>query len=1252
MQATNRRLNRSIMVKEKKHIKPASIVCWNCNSAKDKYDAVSLFLQKQQPDVLVLTETKTKDDDLLNFRTYNSSFSNYNHHSRSSGVGFIIKQSIPFSSSTRDSFILPVHGNSSAIVVKTIVLKLYSKRNSACKEIAIIGVYSPPGIDKRSQLTLKNRISTVIRNQTTVNREFVVTGDVNCSSTLAGDSDAPFPADTNAWAEEFAEEHALFSANLMYAPDKPTRRHSHRIIDWALASQPSTISDLKVVDDDLLISDHFPLFISLNSKSAVLAHRKRLRMSLEDSTPEDVDSAFSRFAAIYPKPPLDFSLDSKTNSQSHIDEYWNWLAATLRLTVAGIGEEIYTRTTPKKWWCRGLTELLQTERKHKKKLEQLKRTSPPDEAAITAQIKLHSTALHAFRDAQEQKRSTALLEIANKCVRQNESGNTEIVWKEVRKLFPANRTQLNSIKNANGTLPSSEKESINNLASSIANVYNRDTDLFDEKATNDIYDKLTEQSMNDRIELELLTDATEKSREQEQQFNEFSSKEMERVLNTLNAKKASGPDDVSNELLKKSGPLIRAELLKLFNFSYLNSVTPTQWKISKCCAIHKKGDINDPDNFRIIALECCSMKVMERLILNRIKPVIEPFLHKYQFGFRSKRCTADALYLVIKKIFCTINRSEAVPIAFLDLSKAFDKVPITRLLQMINKYDIAMRDKLWLQSFLLNRKFFISSNDTNSDAQQCTNGVPQGSVLAPFLFILYINELPMQLERAGVNCDAILFADDIALVPRSTGFAAIQELRDALNVTANWARSNGMQFSTGIKNGVVIFRPKSYANNPVVPLNRVKDVKIESTLTALCDANWHVGDIPIPVVESYKYLGVHLHKHGCWNVHYKHLLKQVNQTANIIQRFMALDSAITGNTVITLTKILIYSVLNYSIAFVKFSPKQQNALNNIILRPIRCALGLNRSAHRLSIFVETGLLQIDLLQAQAMTTLASRWYRMAETMSNALSLYGDLPPIDDALRLDPVYNTVGIQFIADMQRTQMEMGSNPIYKHYQKAVPTVCIDYYPILASKQEIYERLRTEQIARWAGCLSAFNQTIDEDQKRWGQPLKSILFPMGIDTVQLYEMPARIQSPPLYFNQRVSSMRVIAALRFDTFTPWRVCKTYQFPQTECPLCTPWDPDTLSNTRHYLTSCGDPDIVEARENLRDALEPNHSALNDYTAGRELDTQYSRFNSKQRKAYHKVQIKAVIQFCETIKQSLAHSHDRLLGDSDNDESGD
>ena len=238
---------------------------------------------------------------------------------------------------------------------------------------------------------------------------------------------------------------------------------------------------------------------------------------------------------------------------------------------------------------------------------------------------------------------------------------------------------------------------------------------------------------------------------------------MKKLLKGLKHHKASGPDNIPTRFLKEAANELAPALGLIFSASLIQGYVPDDWKTADVTPIFKKGDRSTPSNYRPISLTAVCRKVMEHILHSQVMQHLDHhnILSDSQYGFRKKRSCDSQLILIIQDLASSLEDGEQIDAVLLDFSKAFDKVPHQRLLLKLQHYGIRGHLLSWIESFLTGRSQKVLVEGKSSSSVPVASGVPQGTVLGPMLFLLYINDL-----SDNVSFTTRLFADDSLLYRR------------------------------------------------------------------------------------------------------------------------------------------------------------------------------------------------------------------------------------------------------------------------------------------------------------------------------------------------------------------------------------------------------------------------------------------------------------------------------------------------------
>ena len=286
-------------------------------------------------------------------------------------------------------------------------------------------------------------------------------------------------------------------------------------------------------------------------------------------------------------------------------------------------------------------------------------------------------------------------------------------------------------------------------------------------------------------------------------FKKTEPKEVLEIINNLASKNSSGIDGISSIMLKKCANIVSPFLATGFNKCIEEGVFPDDSKISRIFPLFKEGDNNDFGNYRPISLLSVIAKVFERIIYLRLIDYFERFklLSDKQFGFRSKLSTINAALNLTEEIRDVKEQRQDPYLVLLDLKKAFDTVDHDILMSKLNSYGIRGVCYNLLRSYLSNRKQFVEINGFKSSQRTVKCGVPQGSVLGPLLFLIYINDLPSVVNKSTIN----LFADDTSITKNSN--SSLVDFQNDLNCVDKWMRSNKLTVEPS-KSKLIVFNKR------------------------------------------------------------------------------------------------------------------------------------------------------------------------------------------------------------------------------------------------------------------------------------------------------------------------------------------------------------------------------------------------------------------------------------------------------------
>ena len=341
----------------------------------------------------------------------------------------------------------------------------------------------------------------------------------------------------------------------------------------------------------------------------------------------------------------------------------------------------------------------------------------------------------------------------------------------------------------------------------------------------------------------------------------FNENEVEDILKILDTSKAIGPDFINPRLLKEGCPILKAPLCRLFNMSIAIGKFPNTWKLANVTPVFKKDCPSKVTNYRPISLISVLGKVMERCVYKHIYNFLiqNNVLTSNQSGFTPGDSAINQLLYMTNEFGRALDQGKEIRVVFCDISKAFDRVWHRGLVHKLEVIGIKGQLLNWIGNYLSERKQRVVINNTNSDWCDIKAGVPQGSILGPLFFLVYINDIITDIQS-----NIKLFADDTSLyliVEDPIHTATI--LNNDLDKIHEWSRNWLVTFNTKKTETMIISRKSNKPYHPDLVMNNSK----------------------LHSVTEHKHLGLILSNDGSWHKHIDMIVKKAFHRLNIIRRF-------------------------------------------------------------------------------------------------------------------------------------------------------------------------------------------------------------------------------------------------------------------------------------------------------------------------------------------------------------------------------
>ena len=819
--------------------------------------------------------------------------------------------------------------------IPTIWLELTGHR-----KVMICAVYrewSPKDGSSAAASEAMDSLCSQIRKAATLSKNIIVMGDINLCSEKWNSSTYQH----RGLSVKFRE--CLSEAGFTQIEVGMTYYSDHRSVNGSYAS--SALDQVHVSDTGLVencraikngMSDHLPVVVEVKVKQSHNTKRpERLVRSFKQYSPQ-------KFRSVLASMPWE-SLATLSNVDEQVEEYER--LTKLALDACAPKKLIKQRENYKSGLSSETKELIRQRDLLRRKA--LKSKSCPDQDSLWDEYRsLRNRVVSALRRddfKHMQAKFNSIKSIAD-------------TWAAVNYVTGAQRGKEEMKLEHEGKTLTDHQDIAEALNGFFVEKVNKLKQEIRPSVVGDPFAKLRENQRNGReAKFELCT---------------VSQNEVEKAIRSLKPKTSAGLDEVSNKLLKDGAPVLVIPLTLIINNSIQSGQFPKSWKKAKVSAIHKKGDHDQAKNYRPVSGLPSASKVLEAVVLEQLKVKCESLkiIPNSQHGFRAGMSTLTALAQMHNSWVDSVDRGNYVGVLLFDLSAAFDTLEMPLLLEKLKLYGAGESVIKWLGSFMSEREQLVQVEGTLSKSLNLQYGVPQGSRLSPFLFLLYVADLPLWTGEAQISG----YADDTSASVSASNW---EDLKKGLQTTCeeviNYMALNGLK-ANPTKTGLLVMRPKGSS--------ATEEMSIKVS-----------GDKVIKESTSEKILGIQVSNSLTWKEQLAHLHSTLMQRVSIFSR---VARRLPRVNLLPVLDGLVTSIIRYCLPLFAMPRTSEEdplqgewkSLQTVYNKAVRAVLHVSLKDHRRTtdLFESAGLLSINQLACETIITLV--WKTLSGKCQGAQSL--------------------------------------------------------------------------------------------------------------------------------------------------------------------------------------------------------------------------------------------------------------------------
>ena len=764
--------------------------------------------------------------------------------------------------------------------------------NKQSRPIVLGNIYRSPRFNSVREFS--QSLSSLVEKLNNENKEIIIVGDLNIDL---------IKSTTHKGTSEFLD--SMLSNDLYPKITVPTRvtHSSATLIDHIYTNNKNSTTLAGTLKTD--ISDHFSNFIMLMNtpskiKPRLITYRKCDKTSIEN---------FNN--ALYNTNWTNVLSDTNTESayDKFLDKYTSLKNKYLPFVTTKFNKYKHKMNT---WVTKGILISLKTKDHLYKKLIRLKNNN-------NAQYDYHKDKYNKYKHLYNKILRTAKqqywTEQFNMC-----KNDMKTTWKNINTILRR--------KNDKSSFPDFFKNDINNDITNPQNI----AEEFNKFYVN-IGPKLAQNIPQQQSAIPENTNSN--IFPHSFFFTPVTPVEILAIVQKMKPKTSSGFDQISPKLLKQTVLAIVDPLCHIMNLSLSTGIVPSKCKIAKVLPFYKNDDVHKFKNYRPISLLPTFSKILERLVHNRLNKYLQThkIINPAQYGFQQNLSTEMAILELQDRIANQLINNKLSLGVFLDLSKAFDTLDHSILLNKISKLGIRGLPLLWFTNYLNNRKQFVQYLENCSCKLTIKCGVPQGSILGPLLFLLYINDIPHP-----VDSNILLFADDTNLIFHNNDIKALTDsTNEKLLIISKWFQANKLSLNLDKTKYILFHKPrKKCAQNNVI-------IKINNTI--------------IEQVKEIKFLGAYIDETLYWRTH---ITKKANQILKVNAVLSRLKNSVPRHILKTIYNSLIHPHLSYAItSWGNANNKEIKRLLQLQKRSIRNIARVKYNSHTNPLYKQLDLLKIN-----------------------------------------------------------------------------------------------------------------------------------------------------------------------------------------------------------------------------------------------------------------------------------------------------